>query len=117
MWEIFELIYKTFKGDGVESSIDYIEGNVGVFLFTYLCHIYITYNINIYLNNVISYLLEMLPSLDNYISYGAEVFAQNSNLQSMIYDIIETVRCIHIYILNVRSLIRIYHHNLIIYLK
>ncbi|CAG8536645.1 10869_t:CDS:10 [Diversispora eburnea] len=44
MWEIFELIYKTFKGDNDETGIDYME-----------------------------------------------VFVHNSNLQSMIYDIIETV--------------------------
>ncbi|RHZ46534.1 hypothetical protein Glove_615g3 [Diversispora epigaea] len=59
MWEIFELIYKTFKGDNEATGIDYME--------------------------------EMLPSLDNYLSYGTEVFVHNSNLQSMIYDIIETV--------------------------
>ncbi|CAG8569447.1 9240_t:CDS:10 [Ambispora leptoticha] len=39
----------------------------------------------------IDYLEEMLPPLDNYISYGTEVFVQNPNLQAKIYDIIETV--------------------------
>ncbi|CAG8809027.1 25766_t:CDS:2, partial [Gigaspora rosea] len=59
MWGIFDLIYKTFKGDDKLSGIDYIE--------------------------------EMLPSLDNYISYGTGVFVQNTDLQARIYDVIETV--------------------------
>ncbi|CAG8577467.1 17791_t:CDS:10, partial [Gigaspora margarita] len=59
MWGIFDLIYKTFKGDDKISGIDYIE--------------------------------EMLPSLDNYISYGTGVFVQNADLQARIYDVIETV--------------------------
>ncbi|CAG8735053.1 7002_t:CDS:2, partial [Dentiscutata heterogama] len=33
----------------------------------------------------------MLPSLDNYISYGTEIFVQNADLQARIYDVIETV--------------------------
>ncbi|KAG9304951.1 hypothetical protein G9A89_003120 [Geosiphon pyriformis] len=37
------------------------------------------------------YIEEMLPALDNYISYGKDVFVQNHNLQGMIYDMIETV--------------------------
>ncbi|CAG8511343.1 16093_t:CDS:10 [Cetraspora pellucida] len=59
MWGIFDLIYKTFKGNETISGIDYIE--------------------------------EMLPSLDNYISYGTDVFVQNADLHTRIYDIIETV--------------------------
>ncbi|CAG8478067.1 8378_t:CDS:10, partial [Cetraspora pellucida] len=59
MWGIFDLIYKTFKGNDTISGIDYIE--------------------------------EMLPSLDNYISYGTDVFVQNADLHTRIYDIIETV--------------------------
>ncbi|CAG8526480.1 11131_t:CDS:10 [Ambispora gerdemannii] len=55
MWNVFELIYQTFKTSG----IDYLE--------------------------------EMLPALDNYISYGAEVFVKTPDLQGMIYDIVETV--------------------------
>nr|CAG8481704.1 10796_t:CDS:10 [Entrophospora candida] len=49
MWNIFELLYRTFK----KSGVDYIE-----------CK-------------------SMLPSLDNYISYGTEVFMQNSNFHVM----------------------------------
>ncbi|KAG0361643.1 hypothetical protein BG005_007650 [Podila minutissima] len=41
--------------------------------------------------SAVDFMEEMLPSLDNYISYGKEVFCQNENLQHMIYDIIETV--------------------------
>ncbi|CAG8475521.1 4872_t:CDS:10, partial [Acaulospora morrowiae] len=59
MWGVFELIYNTFKGDGIESGIDYIE--------------------------------EMLPSLDNFISYGTQAFLQNAKFPTMILDIIDTV--------------------------
>nr|CAG8446848.1 11986_t:CDS:10 [Entrophospora candida] len=55
MWNLFNLIYKTFKLDG----IDYIE--------------------------------EMLPSLDNYVLYGRDVFIQNKDLQMIFYDMIETI--------------------------
>lgn len=34
---------------------------------------------------------EMLPSLDNYISYGQDVFVANQQIQGMMFDIIETV--------------------------
>ncbi|KAI8325447.1 ARM repeat-containing protein [Martensiomyces pterosporus] len=34
---------------------------------------------------------EMLPSLDNYVSYGMDVVAANSEVQSRLFDIIETV--------------------------
>ncbi|RUS35493.1 armadillo-type protein [Jimgerdemannia flammicorona] len=39
----------------------------------------------------IDFMDEMLPALDNYISYGREVFMTNENIQRMIFDIIETV--------------------------
>ncbi|RUS23108.1 armadillo-type protein [Endogone sp. FLAS-F59071] len=39
----------------------------------------------------IDFMDEMLPALDNYISYGRDVFVSNENIQRMIFDIIETV--------------------------
>ncbi|KAG2183579.1 hypothetical protein INT43_006585 [Umbelopsis isabellina] len=39
----------------------------------------------------IDFMDEMLPSLDNYISYGQDVFASNEHIQRMMFDIIDTV--------------------------
>jgi hypothetical protein len=39
----------------------------------------------------IDYMDEMLPPLDNYISYGKDVFVANEHVQSMMFDIIDTV--------------------------
>jgi hypothetical protein len=39
----------------------------------------------------IEYLEEMLPSLDNYIAYGKEMFARDAQLQGMMVDIITTI--------------------------
>ncbi|KAI7886446.1 ARM repeat-containing protein [Lichtheimia hyalospora FSU 10163] len=39
----------------------------------------------------IDYMDEMLPPLDNYISYGRDVFVSNEQIQHMVYDIIDTV--------------------------
>lgn len=33
----------------------------------------------------------MLPSLDNYISFGSQVFAANKEFQNMLFDIIQTI--------------------------
>ncbi|KAI9486221.1 MAG: armadillo-type protein [Benjaminiella poitrasii] len=39
----------------------------------------------------IDYMEEMLPPLDNYISYGKDVFVSNEHVQRMMYDIVDTV--------------------------
>ncbi|KAI7906287.1 armadillo-type protein [Cokeromyces recurvatus] len=39
----------------------------------------------------IDYMEEMLPPLDNYISYGKDVFVSNEHVQHMMFDIIDTV--------------------------
>jgi hypothetical protein len=39
----------------------------------------------------IDFMDEMLPSLDNYISYGQDVFASNEHIQRMMFDVIDTV--------------------------
>ncbi|KAG0058926.1 hypothetical protein BGZ90_004701 [Linnemannia elongata] len=41
--------------------------------------------------SALDFMEEMLPSLDNYISYGKDVFSTNENVQHTIYDIIESV--------------------------
>ncbi|KAJ1780727.1 Nonsense-mediated mRNA decay protein 5, partial [Coemansia sp. RSA 2399] len=42
-------------------------------------------------NDGIDFIEEMLPSLDNYVSYGTDVVASSSDLQARLFDIIETV--------------------------
>lgn len=54
MWHIFTLIYKSFKGAGID------------------------------------YLSEMLPTIDNCVSYGVEVVQQSSEYKSMLVDIFLT---------------------------
>ncbi|KAI8359819.1 armadillo-type protein [Blakeslea trispora] len=39
----------------------------------------------------IDYMEEMLPPLDNYISYGKDVFVSNEHVQRLMFDIIDTV--------------------------
>ncbi|KAF8935125.1 hypothetical protein BGZ47_010058 [Haplosporangium gracile] len=41
--------------------------------------------------SALDFMEEMLPSLDNYISYGKDVFSTNENVQHIAYDIIESV--------------------------
>ncbi|KAI9505769.1 Nonsense-mediated mRNA decay protein 5 [Coemansia spiralis] len=42
-------------------------------------------------NDGIDFIEEMLPSLDNYVSYGIDLVAANNEVQSRLFDIIETV--------------------------
>jgi hypothetical protein len=44
------------------------------------------------LTHLVYYFEEMLPCLDNYISYGHQVICSSQEHQAMMYDIIETVR-------------------------
>ncbi|KAJ2764588.1 Nonsense-mediated mRNA decay protein 5, partial [Coemansia nantahalensis] len=39
----------------------------------------------------IDFIEEMLPSLDNYVSYGMDVIAATSELQARLFDVVETV--------------------------
>ncbi|KAJ2780855.1 Nonsense-mediated mRNA decay protein 5 [Coemansia javaensis] len=39
----------------------------------------------------IDFIEEMLPSLDNYVSYGMDVVATNSDLQARLFDVVEAV--------------------------
>lgn len=42
-------------------------------------------------SSAMDFMEEMLPCLDNYISYGSQVFCTSQDHQAMMYDIIETV--------------------------
>ncbi|KAJ1873506.1 Nonsense-mediated mRNA decay protein 5 [Coemansia sp. RSA 990] len=42
-------------------------------------------------NDGIDFIEEMLPSLDNYVSYGMDVVATNTDVQARLFDIIESV--------------------------
>jgi importin-7 len=77
MWGVFELIYKAFK----ESGIDFMDGKRCLYAV----------RSNRLRQRVTILHSEMLPSLDNYISYGQDVFVTNQPIQGMMFDIIETV--------------------------
>lgn len=72
MWPVFELTYKLFKSD----AVDFLEGDSLLyrkyFLLT-LCEI-----------------LEMLPALDNFLSYGSDVIISNPEYKRMLLDIYTT---------------------------
>ncbi|KAJ1721002.1 Nonsense-mediated mRNA decay protein 5 [Coemansia erecta] len=46
---------------------------------------------NSFKSDGIDFIEEMLPSLDNYVSFGTDVVASNSEVQAHLFDIIETV--------------------------
>ncbi|KAF9981705.1 hypothetical protein BGZ65_003657 [Modicella reniformis] len=45
----------------------------------------------IFKDSALEFMEEMMPSLDNYLSYGKELFCTNENAQHSIYDFIDTV--------------------------
>ncbi|CAE6520075.1 unnamed protein product [Rhizoctonia solani] len=69
LWAVFEAMYKSFKGP----SVDYLDGKL--------------YESDILLANEV---LEMLPSLDNFICFGKDVFAQRADYREMVVDIYVT---------------------------
>lgn len=66
MWPVFESMYKLFK----TIAIDYLDGECS-------CIREVTIN---------SFFIEMLPSLDNFIDFGKNVFANRPDYRSMIVD-------------------------------
>ena len=70
MWPIFEQIYKLFKNN----VIDFLEGRFIPLVQSYS----------------LTLSTEMLPSLDNFMSYGKEVFFTRPDYCEMIVDIYET---------------------------
>ena len=75
MWRVFELTYKLFK----EDAIDFLDGEYS-FGSCPLASIAKRFPLN----------PEMLPSLDNFISYGAGVFKTRPDYKIMILDIYTT---------------------------
>lgn len=86
MWSVFEKIYKCFKEDG----IDFIDGNF-TFLIIYY-HYFSPLPIAVQIAEPLLYdFAVMMPSLDNYISYGKETVASNDSVRAMLFDMIDTV--------------------------
>jgi len=73
MWPVFELTYKLFKHD----AIDFLEGLSSIYSTLFSLTIRRTFS-------------EMLPSLDNFVSYGADVIKARPNYKQMLVDIYTT---------------------------
>ena len=76
MWPVFELTYKTFKAE----AIDFLDGpwysSVGL--------------ASMFINVDVAEPPEMLPSLDNFVSYGTDVFKARPDYRQMLLDIYTT---------------------------
>ena len=74
LWQIFELTYKALK----THAINWIEGQ---------------YNVLVSLSGLTAYTpeIEMIPTLDNFLSYGSDVFKSRADYRNMIVDIYTTV--------------------------
>ncbi|ORX83104.1 ARM repeat-containing protein [Anaeromyces robustus] len=46
---------------------------------------------NTFMNDAIDYIREMFPCLDNYVSFGSDVFKANKDYQNKMFEIIKTV--------------------------
>jgi importin-7 len=72
MWPVFELTYKLFKAD----AVDFLEGKLlacsGLGNTEELSH------------------SEMLPSLDNFVSFGTDAFKNRADYRQMVLDIYTT---------------------------
>ncbi|KAF9115179.1 hypothetical protein BGX27_008657 [Mortierella sp. AM989] len=73
---VFEIIDScTFSGKAISANM------WGVFELIY----------KTFKESALDFIEEMLPSLENYVTYGKDVVSSNENVQHTIYDIIETV--------------------------
>lgn len=74
LWQIFELTYKALK----THAINWIEGqcDMPVSLSQLIAH---------------AFEIEMIPTLDNFLSYGSDVFKSRADYRNMIVDIYTTV--------------------------
>ena len=75
MWHVFELTYKLFKTD----AIDFLEGPLPTFPLKMS-----EGHLNVSLKT------EMLPSLDNFISFGHDVIRTRPDYKLMVLDIYTT---------------------------
>jgi hypothetical protein len=72
MWPVFELTYKLFKTD----AIDFLDGQWSSLASSW---------------STLSWLeTEMLPALDNFVSYGPETFKSRQDYRAMMVDIYTT---------------------------
>lgn len=69
MWPVFELTYTLFKHE----AVDFLEGPLNVVLGNRLIDVV--------------FLLEMLPSLDNFVSFGGDVIKSRPDYITMLVDI------------------------------
>lgn len=75
VWPIFELTYRLFKHE----AVDFLEGlSITGFAIAALTWSYFLF------------FIEMLPSLDNFISYGADVIKARPEYKQMVVDIYTT---------------------------
>lgn len=72
MWQVFELTYQLFKSD----AVDFLDGKYDILTSAT--------GANIDLPS------EMLPSLDNFVSYGSDVIAARPEYVQMLLDIYTT---------------------------
>jgi hypothetical protein len=72
MWPVFELTYELFRTD----AIDFLDGNRSL-----LCS---------HVRRLTLAPLEMLPSLDNFVSYGTDVFRARPDYREKAIDIYTT---------------------------
>jgi hypothetical protein len=74
LWQIFELTYQALK----THAINWIEGQ----------RIILT---SLYRSIAHTVVIEMIPTLDNFLSYGSDVFKSRADYKNMIVDIYTTV--------------------------
>jgi hypothetical protein len=75
MWPVFELTYRLFKHE----AVDFLEG----------ASIVVTHP-GISNNSFCPFRAEMLPSLDNFLSYGSDVIKSHVDYRQMMVDIYTT---------------------------
>ncbi len=73
MWPVFELTYKLFKAD----AVDFLDGES---LCGFCCRA----------GDRCAIPAEMLPSLDNFVSFGTEMFKARADYRQMVLDIYQT---------------------------
>lgn len=76
MWPVFETTYKIFKLE----AIDFLDGEFSLLSIFFKC----------LLMSVPSFYLEMLPSLDNFVSFGSDMIKSRADYRQMLLDIYTT---------------------------
>ena len=74
LWQIFELTYKALK----THAINWIEGQCDM-------------PVSLPQLTARAFKIEMIPTLDNFLSYGSDVFKSRADYRNMIVDIYTTV--------------------------